>query len=199
MNLISVRTSAILGILAPTVFLALYVTAMSIDDTYEFGENYLSDLGVGNSAWAFNSAVISAGCLMLLMCLFGLRPVLGALLISRAAVLLFLIASIFLVLVGVFNEDFGDLHGIVSYGFFLSMYICFGVLTVAFHRSKALGTIATIETGIAFAIGLVVSVGGGTPAVETIAVFVVLVWGYLVSIELLLKEKRARVPRPGST
>src|SRR5512136_550031 len=47
------KAAVLCGIVAVVAFLALYVIAMSLDSTYVFGKNYLSDLGVSNGAWAF--------------------------------------------------------------------------------------------------------------------------------------------------
>jgi len=51
------------GILAPIVFLIFYLVAWSLSPWYDFGGNYLSDLGVGEGAWAFNTGAVVAGLL----------------------------------------------------------------------------------------------------------------------------------------
>jgi hypothetical membrane protein len=148
-----------LGLLAVAWFLAMYSVAMSLDSVYVFGENYLSDLGVGEGAWAFNSGVIGAGVLFIL-----------------------------------FTEDAGDLHGIVSYGFFLTMLVALGVLTWSLMTSKALGRSGAYTTLAVFIFGIALLPMGGDPLSETLAVLGMVGWGALLSALLLLKEHGRRIP-----
>lgn len=176
------------GPLAVAVFLILYSVAMSLDPGYVFGENYLSDLGVSEGAWAFNSGVIIAGLLFLPFAFLGVRPGLGPSRTDSAAVGLMMVAGMFLVSIGIFTEDSGDLHGIVSYGFFLTMLVVLGLLGYCFDKSGPAGRPRAVITLVAFVMGLSLLPLGGTPLVETIAVLSILVWGLVVGLLLLLKR-----------
>ncbi|MGB2582121.1 MAG: DUF998 domain-containing protein, partial [Thermoplasmata archaeon] len=69
--------------LACILFMLLYFIAMSQDPGYTFLENYLSDLGVGPGAWAFNSALMVSGAMLSLFAVFGLSAALPAEPVSR--------------------------------------------------------------------------------------------------------------------
>lgn len=182
------------GLMAVTVFVTLYSVAMHLDSEYVFMENYLSDLGVREGAWAFNSGVIIAGALFILMDLLAVAPALGKGKTELATVGLLVMAAAFLICVGIFTEDAGDLHGLVSYGFFLSMLVALGVLAISLHISPSFGRPAVYITLAAFVFGLALIPFGGTPAVETLAVLAILAWGLTMSMMLLrlgLCEKAA--------
>ncbi|HEX7392387.1 MAG TPA: DUF998 domain-containing protein [Thermoplasmata archaeon] len=183
-----------LGLLAVAWFLAMYSVAMSLDSVYVFGENYLSDLGVGEGAWAFNSGVIGAGVLFILFGRSAVAPALGRGRVQKVAVSLLVLAAAFLVCVGIFTEDAGDLHGIVSYGFFLTMLVALGVLTWSLMTSKALGRSGAYTTLAVFIFGIALLPMGGDPLSETLAVLGMVGWGALLSALLLLKEHGRRIP-----
>jgi len=173
------------GLAAVSVFAVLYLTAMSLDSVYVFMENYLSDLGVREGAWAFNSGVIIAGVLFIVMDVFAVYPALGKDRAETTSVALLLVAASFLISVGIFTEDAGDLHGFVSYGFFLTMVVALGVLSYTLYRGEALGRPALFATLAAFLFGVALLPFGGTPAVETLAVLAILAWGLVMSLLLL--------------
>jgi len=176
---------AVCGLLAVSVFIILYLVAMHLDNEYAFMENYLSDLGVREGAWAFNSGVIIAGALFVLMDLLAFAPALGKGKTQSASVALLLVSAAFLMSVGIFTEDAGDLHGFVSYGFFLSMLVALGALSFALHISPSFGRPAVYVTLSAFVFGLALIPFGGTPEVETLAVLGILAWGSIMSLMLL--------------
>ena len=176
------------GLMAILFFIVMYLIAMSLDTGYVFGKNYLSDLGVSEGAWAFNSGLIVAGLLFVPFSVLGVRSSLGGGRTSLVGTTLLVIAALFLVSIGVFTEDSGDIHGIVSYGFFLTMLVALGVLAYALYRSKALGMTGFVITLAAFVFGLGMLPLGGTPLSETLAVLAILVWGTAIGILLLLSR-----------
>lgn len=178
------RAGAICGLVAVLVFVILYSVAMSLDSEYVFFENYLSDLGVREGAWAFNSGVIIAGTLFIIMDVLAVAPALGRGRAAAASVMLLVLAAAFLIGVGVFTEDAGDLHGLVSYGFFLTMLVAFGALSYVLYRGFVLGRPAFISTLVAFIFGVSLLPFGGTPEVETLAVLGILAWGLAMSLIL---------------
>ncbi len=190
---------AVCGLLAVSAFVILYSVAMHLDNEYVFMDNYLSDLGVSEGAWAFNSGVIISGALFILMDLLAIAPALGKGKTQWASVALLLVAAGFLISVGIFTEDAGDLHGFVSYGFFLSMLVALGALAFALHISPSFGRPVVYVTLAAFVFGLALIPFGGTPEVETLAVLGILTWGSVMSLVLLrlwFIEKAARSPTP---
>ena len=172
------------GFLAPLVFMALYLVAVAGDPTYEFFGNYLSDLGVGPAAWAFNSAVVIAGALMVPFALFGIWPRLGGGIAAGLAVVLTVMGGAFLMMVGIFTEDSGDTHYVVSVGFFLSMEAALLFYSWTLHFSHALGREMTSFTQGVFALGVVLIAMGFNPQTETVAVLMLVVWGLVAAIRI---------------
>lgn len=191
MRLDSRRLGILSGLVAPVIFMILYGIAMSKDPNYTFLENYLSDLGVGPGAWAFNSGLIITGILLVSFAVFGLRQALPKHWTITFAVAVASISGLFLVSIGVFTENAGDIHGLVSYGFFISALVAVGFLSEGLYRTKALGWLGLGVSLIVFLVGLNLVLMGGTPAVETAAVIIILVWGVLTSILLLMKTPAA--------
>lgn len=179
------RAGALCGLAAVLAFVALYSVAMHLDTEYVFMENYLSDLGVREGACVFNSGVIVSGLLFIVMDVLAVAPALGRGRAATISVGLLVLAAAFLVGVGVFTEDAGDLHGFVSYGFFLTMLVAFGALSYVLYRDGSLGRPALIATLAALVFGLALLPFGGTPAVETLAVLAILAWGLFMSVMLL--------------
>ena len=200
-----VRTfGAASGLIAAAAFLVLYTVAMSIDPEYTFYENYLSDLGVGEGAWAFNSAVMVAGTLMAVFALAGIGPAVraglagwegGALraVLAWAGPVLLAVGGVFLVLVGVYTEDAGDVHGTVSVAFFMSTYLGLVALVPALRRSWALGVSGLFSTIVTVAIGTVLLPMGFNPRTETVAVLIEVAWGITASGILLMRARPTAV------
>ncbi len=189
MKTVSQKVGITCGLVAIVSFVALYAIAMSLDSSYAFGKNYLSDLGVSDGAWAFNSGVIIAGALFVPFALFGFRPALGKGTLSLICVVLMAIAGLFLIGIGIFTEDAGDTHGVVSYGFFLTMLVTLGLVAYALYRSKSLGRFGYLVTFAMFLFGLAMLPMGGSPLSETLAVLGILLWGLLIGIALFITDK----------
>ena len=182
------RLGLICGVVGPAVFLVLYSVAMAGDPDYVFFDNYLSDQGVGEAAWAFNSAVILAGLLCIPFILLGIRPNLDGGVAATLGVLAATASCVFLILVGVFTEDYDPTHYIVSIGFFASMLAAQGFMSWSLHFSKSMGKVATEVTQSAFAIGLIVAFFGFNPMTETVAVLLIIVWAMSLAVLLLRQE-----------
>lgn len=194
MRLNTRRLTPAFGLFAVMWFLVMYSIAMALDAVYVFGENYLSDLGVRQGAWAFNSGVIGAGVLFMLFDITAVGPALGKGRVQKAAVSLLVLAAGFLVCVGIFTENAGDLHGVVSYGFFLTMLVALAVLTWSLSRSKALGRSGTYVTLAVFILGVGLLPMGGDPLSETLAVLGIVGWGAFLSGLLLAKGLGKHIP-----
>jgi hypothetical membrane protein len=173
------------GLIAVLCFVPLYLVAAVTDTDYVFFEDYLSDLGVGSGAWAFNSALMLAGASIALFAYLGLRRTVPNDPLTLAGVVLLVLSGILLFNIGVFTEDYGDLHTVISYSFFLVLLAAIGVLAVAFHRTKTLGRVGVTASSVSFAIGVILVAAGGNPFTETLAVLVALAWGSVISSTLL--------------
>lgn len=190
----SPRLGATFGLMSGTSFLALYLTAVVIDPEYEFFENYLSDLGVGPGAWAFNSAVVASGSLMVLFANYGLGQLLPKGGLPRAAVLMLSLAGLLLVSIGIITEDYGDKHTVVSVGFFLVLEVAIGLASAALLKSNSLGRTGWMLSSAVFLIGLAVGFFGANPATETAAVLLAVSWGLSLASLTIWLETGHKVP-----
>jgi len=167
--------------MAPIWFVVLYLTAMSMDHSYTFYRDYLSDLGVGRGHLAFNAAVIGAGAMTLAFALLGLAPALRRDWAGRGAPMMLAVGGAFLACVGVFTEDAGAVHYVVSVGFFMSVLVALLLLSVSLWRTGALGRIATWVTTATLALGALMLLWGFNPQTETVAVLAEVVWGLSIA------------------
>lgn len=191
-----VRIGPWCGLVAAFGFLTLFLTAMLLDPTWRIGGMWLSDLGVRQAAWAFNTGCVLAGVLIIPFALsaphlFHRGP------LTWAGAVLFTLAGAFLVGVGLFTEHFGVLHGIVSLGFFGSLLLGWLTLAYPMHRSPAFGGLGGVLTIGALGVAL-----GSVPlfsayAVEAIVVLDAVFWGLITAgVFLLRAPATASEPRP---
>lgn len=188
------KAAVLCGLGAIVAFLVLYMIAMSLDSTYVFGKNYLSDLGVSDGAWAFNAALILTGFLLMPFSIFGLGPALGDTKWALISKIVLVTAALFLVSVGVFTEDAGDIHGVVSYGFFLTMLVAFVFVALALHKTQYLGESGYGFTLLILVFGLILLPMGGDALSETVAVLGIIAWGLVIGSLLLLKMSGKSIP-----
>ncbi len=182
---------AICGILAPIIWLIFYLIAWSQSPWYELGGHYLSDLGVGEGAWAFNTGAVIAGYLAIPFSIglwVTLRP--GWLPLIGSAVGIG--TGILLMCVGIFTEDYGSLHFVVS-GLFFTFAAFFQIIMawplIKNPKTKTVGWAVTIMMLITvFTVGLIPPVP--VPLLEMIAVFEILVWTLIVAALMLFINRR---------
>ncbi len=179
------RVGALGGLVGPVAFMALYTIAAFGDPEYVFFENYLSDLGVGSMAPFFNAAVIIAGALTVPFALLAIRPALDGGIAANGAIALTVVAAVFLMLVGVFTEDYEGIHYTVSVGFFMSMLLALVCYSWTLHFSNAMGRTFTELTRTVTAIGIILVIFGFNPQTETVAVLLIVVWGLVTAVTLL--------------
>jgi len=187
-----IRTSLACAPIGCALFIVLFIVATSKDPEYVIFESYLSDLGVGPGAWAFNSAVISAGCLLVAFAVGGFASYFGANNLMKTGDALLALSGVFLAGVGVFTEDAGDAHLVVSYAFFVTAFLSFGVFATArFIVRRSLADPVLLVNAVSFTTGVVVvAMCGPEPFAETIAVFSLLAWGAVVSALLFIEGRR---------
>jgi hypothetical membrane protein len=125
------KVAGALIFIAVTQFAIGMIVSEALYPNYSVSDNYISDLGVGPSSMIFNSSVF----------LMGLLLIVGAYFLQRA--FRFEMLTVMLVLtaigamgVGVFTEDFGALHVVVSLIAFLfgGLSAIFSVLCSYVHK-----------------------------------------------------------------
>lgn len=120
--------TALVGFLAPLVALICIFVAIAISPDFLWTDNALSDLGhytridIGPNpeirAIIFNSGLVITGIMMLIFTLPLVKNMEKPL--TKFGMLVFVIAELFLIGIGIFSENFGSIHFLVSVGFFFS-------------------------------------------------------------------------------
>jgi hypothetical membrane protein len=123
------KVAATCGIIAPIFAFMCILAAVASWSPFSWTENALSDLGVqpGATAVVFNVGLVVCGVLCLVFSA-GLFRLVGKRLMGKIGVFLFVLACVFLVAIGIFNENFSPTHYNVSVGFFVSLPISLLVL-----------------------------------------------------------------------
>lgn len=183
---------AVCGILASIIWFIFYLIAWSQSPWYEFGEHYLSNLGVGEGAWAFNTGDVIAGLLAIPFAVAvwktlkpGWLPMLGS---------IFCVAGgLALAGVGIINQDI-DGHVEVSAAFFILALVFESLLSFSLIRNDK-----TRFTGYAVTVLLIATlIAGGiigiNPLSETIAIMEILVWALIVSVQVLMISLKDGTP-----
>lgn len=184
-----VVVGAVCGVLAPIIWFIFYLIAWSQSPWYELGGHYLSDLGVGEGAWAFNTGAVIAGYLAIPFSIglwVTLRP--GWLPLIGSAV--GIVTGILLMCIGIFTEDYGSLHFVVS-GLFFTFAAFFQIIMawplIQNPKTKTVGWAVTI---MMFVTVLFVGTIPPMTLLETVAVFELLVWTLIVAVLMLFINRR---------
>ena len=144
----------------------------------------MSDLGVGAGASFFNAGAIVAGILSIPFALtlaIVLRPSRLGIMGSASLAL----AGIFLVGVGIFTENAGEAHWIVSISFFSLALIATILLAYPLSRSASMGPWSGQFTATIVLIGAgFVALYGMGPLAETVAVLLIAFWSLAIAWKL---------------
>jgi hypothetical membrane protein len=176
------KVAGALILIAVTQFVLGMIVSEALYPGYSVSDNYISDLGVGPSSMIFNSSVF----------LMGLLLIIGAYFLQRA--FSFEVLTVMLVLtaigamgVGIFTEDSGTIHTVVSLITFLfsGLSAIFSVLCSYVHKFSlvkmpfsAISVILGLMT--LGALGLFVGkiyLGLGVGGMERMIAYPVLMWG----------------------
>jgi len=162
----------------------MWLAAIASTPGYKVFEQWVSDLGVGGGAAYFNGGVIVAGTLTIPFAVtlaLVLRP-------SRLGIVgsaFLILAAVFLIGVGVFTEDAGNLHWIVSVSFFLSVLLALTLLAWPLYRSPAMAPWIGLLTAVLVAVGvLMAAILSSGPLTETTVVLMITAWSIIVAWRL---------------
>jgi hypothetical membrane protein len=190
-----IRIAGISGIIASTLPLIMIFASTMLEKSFSWNKNALSDIGVSQTAWLFNIALIIGGLLNLLFA-FGLRNYLGKIRWLKIGVSLLIVSSISLALVGVFTENYSIIHASVALGYLLLApvaIICIGqeVKSKKFGKaSLTLGIIALLAIFGLPVITFVVNLQIGFAVPEFAESFLLSIWTFWVSINLLQRNRK---------
>ena len=190
-----IRIAGISGIIASTLPLILIFASTMLEKSFSWNKNALSDIGVSQTAWLFNIALIIGGLLNLLFA-FGLRNYLGKIRWLKIGVSLLIVSSISLALVGVFTENYSIIHALVALGYLLLApvaIICIGqeVKSKKFGKvSLTLGIIALLAIFGLPVITFVTNLQIGFAVPEFAESLLLSIWTFWVSINLLQRNRK---------
>jgi hypothetical membrane protein len=150
---ISLRNAGALGIISPIVaFIGIGIAILQAP-WFSLTYSWLSDLGVdANAAPWFNTGLILAGIIGFLFALSVTRLPALKTLTGRIGLIVLLIGMIALTTIGIFTEDFGSIHTLVAFTFFVSVGVALVALGLAFRKeTKKFGTAMILIGAISLA------------------------------------------------
>ncbi len=176
------RIAGILIGLSIIYFLIAMMVAEALYPGYSISNNYISDLGVGPSASVFNFSIVLLGALLMFGAYFYERGMK-----KKTLSILIAIAGAAAIGVGVFNENFGTIHVIVSAVVFIAggiaaLYFAATEKSIIRYPSAVLGVIGLSATVL---LETNVYLGIGPGGMERMIVYPILLWGVLFSGWLL--------------
>jgi hypothetical membrane protein len=132
------RVGAVCGFMVPIVAFSCIGVAFWAYPGFSWFNNALSDLGVGSSVSApvFNVGLLTAGLFCFFFAVFGLFNHFKYGIAGRVGSIVFAVAAVWLMAIGVFNESFWPVHFIVAVAFFVTLPVAFLVLAVVLYRRQ---------------------------------------------------------------
>jgi hypothetical membrane protein len=182
--------AGISGIISSILPLIMIFASTILDKSFSWNKDALSDIGVSQLSWLFNSALVVGGLLNLLFA-FGLRNYLGKARGLKIGVLLIIVSSISLALVGVFTENNSIIHGLVALGYLLLTPL--GLICIGWgEKSHQIGKVSLVLgiTALLAILGLPIitfaanlQIGFAVP--EFLESLVLSIWTFWVSLKLI--------------
>lgn len=189
------RIAGLCGIAAPLVAFPCILISISLSPWFNWSTNALSDLGVREGAWLFNSGLVAAGILSMIFA-SGIWKALKEQALVRVGGALFFIDAFALFGIGVFSEAAGTIHTCFSAAFFvlfpLSLFLLGASSIVA--GSGKFGSF-TILIGVMAAIPWAFS-WKGVAIPETISALAASAWSVTQGARLYLGQAERRPPEP---
>ena len=189
--------AGISGIIGSSLPLIMIYASTILEASFSWNKNALSDIGVSQTAWLFNSALIIGGLFNLLFAI-GLRNYLGKTKWLKIGVSLLIVSSISLSLVGVFTENYNIIHALVALRYLLLAplgLVCIG-LGEKGHRIGKVSLVLGITALLAiFGLPIITFVSNlqiGFAVPEFLEALVLSIWTFWVSLKLIqpsTKEK----------
>jgi len=142
------KLAGLCGVATPIVALSCIFIAISLSPWFSWSSNALSDLGVGEASWVFNSGLIAGGILTMILA--------GSMFVSfrdqalrRIGAVILLIDAFSLIGIGLFSEAAGRIHFYFSVAFFMLFPVSLFLLGIGAVKatSRKFG-ILTIVIGV---------------------------------------------------
>ncbi len=184
------RLGGLCGILGSILSLVMVFAATVISPWFRWDTHALSELGVGEVALIFNSAVIIGGVLNFIFAL-GVRKYLSRRRVVRIGAALVMLSSVFLAFVGIFTLEYHFAHATVSLGYFVSAPI--GFILIGLGTEKDTIRTSSIIAGIAALLAILIlpiiflvvpfKVGFAVP--EMVEALILAAWMVFMGVRLL--------------
>jgi hypothetical membrane protein len=193
LHLNKLKVSGIAGFVAPLIVFFCILAAIGSWSQFSWINNALSDLGVVNgiTATIFNIGLIVGGSIFLIFAA-GLFRFAGAHLAGKIGPVIFGLACLMIVLIGVFNENFRPIHYIVSVGLFILMPVALLVLVAALwvqgrHTLSVFTLTLSLFATAVWVLELTVHYTSGVAIPEFVSGLAGAIWVVVMSY-LMLKE-----------
>ena len=196
-NVVWLKISEVCGILAPLVVFTFIFLAIASFSQFSWTENALSDLGVaeGVTAVLFNSGLIIGGILAILFA-SGLFIFLRKSMLGRIGAFIFTLASLALVAIGIFTEDFGRIHYYVSVAFFTfaptsMLIICATFFTMAKAKMGMFTFLTAIVAVLVWVLQFAMQYVPNVAIPETISALSASTWSTVLGFQMFKHGSRS--------
>jgi hypothetical membrane protein len=188
------RVAGLCGIIGSVLPVTMVVAGTFLSSWFRWDVNALSELGVGEEALLFNSAMLIGGVLNFLFDIGVYRYFKGKQ--ARTGAISLMLSSMFLALSGVFTVDSLLLHVLVALGYF--MLAPAGFIIIGYRTPDTVVKKLSIACGIAALAAILIlpvifyvapfNVGFAVP--ELIEALIILVWTVFISTKLLKLDNK---------
>jgi hypothetical membrane protein len=196
------RSGAGCGFAAPALAITCILIAVASYSQFSWTHNALSDLGVvaGITGTIFNFGLCAGGFLAFNFAVFGLFTFLNEKWVGKIGALTFAAATLALMAIGVFNENFRPTHYLVSVAFFTILPISLWIITAALwlkkEKSLALFTlVVSLVAAVPWILYFAVHYVEGVAIPEFVSGLSGAVWAVVVSYKMF---KAAEKPKDTS-
>ncbi len=182
------KLSGLCGIIGPTTAILMIFLAVNRAPWFSWTDNALSDLGVSEVAYLFNSAVIFAGVLNFVFAM-GVNRVFGQDRLSKIGSLILVLGGTSLGLVGVFTEDTPVIHSLVAMGYFVLFPVALIILGYSLRNIDRKYGVFTILSGV-LAFGGIFGLMGfyrGLAIPEIVEAVILALWTASMGYKLMTK------------
>jgi hypothetical membrane protein len=188
------RVAGLCGIIGSVLPVTMVVAGTFLSSWFRWDLNALSELGVGEEALLFNSAMLIGGVLNFLFDIGLHRYFKGKQ--ARTGAISLMLSSVFLALSGVFTVDSLLLHVLVALGYF--MLAPAGFIIIGYRTPDTVVKKLSIACGVAALAAILIlpvifhvapfNVGFAVP--ELIEALIILVWTVFISTKLLRLDNK---------
>lgn len=185
MKIPELKVFGYLAVVVPLLFIVLWILSATIDGSWQFGVNSLSDMGISDnavSAFLFNFGCMITGILGMIfgagMIAYGKRTL-------KVGGVMYIIGMVFLSLVGVFTLDNYDMHRFVATTFSAVSGLAIVVCSVSDWKVSWYLYVDVVLIGFSIIVFMTTHFEMWEPLI-TIAS---MIWVFIQGIKMLRKEE----------